>query len=195
MSARSPFQARPKTQASSHAITAQHAELLLGILNENRLHVMTLNKLLQVERARLEQRQRQQLTEVLEEKAQCLQKIGSTEQRLEQLLLKLCRNLRISDSSGPTKNQALIDADTIETIIARCPTQYQPNLLKTWEQLKEALQECQALNAINGQIIHKSKNNVEAILSMMRGYSAQTTRYQADGHKEQHSEQRTLAKA
>ncbi len=180
-------------------VPPQQAEILLGILSDNKTHVLNLNRLLQIERAHLEKREREKLTHLLEEKAQCLHQIGQTEQRLERLLMKLSNNLttRNISASQPSSTTArtLIDAHSIESIITQCPEQYKHNLHLTWEQLKEALHECQFLNSINGQIIHKSKANIDTILAMMRGHSTHTNLYHADGHKEHCTEQRTLAKA
>ena len=178
----------------THLVPAQQTELLIAILTENNEHVVELNRLLQLERNHLENRQRQELVKILDEKSICLQKIDATERRLEQLLLKLNKMLHTPNTS-PQHSLGLINPQIIESIIERVPNMYRVNLRTTWELLKKALHECQTLNAINGQIIHKSKANVETILEMMRGYGANLDIYHADGSKERASSQRTLAKA
>lgn len=185
---------KPATNANQ-TITAQNTELLIAILTENYSHVHALTELLQAERTCLETRHRGQLTSLIKDKGLCLQKINATEKRLEQLLIKLKRKDSIEKNQSAQQKPELMNADTIESIIKTCPLNYRSHLESNWEKLREAIQECQKLNAINGQIINKSKANVQTILEMMRGCSTQLDIYHSDGHKERSSEQRTLAKA
>ena len=180
----------------NQTINIPQTELLIAILQENHSHVESLNTLLQSERELLESRNRQKLLSVIEKKQACLDKISATEFRLEQLLNKLIRAVPDSAKVDFDKNRdGLLSAKVIECIIRFAPKAYQSSLKTRWAILREAISECQALNKINGQIIHKSRANVNALLEMMRGYSAQVDLYHSDGHKERSQEQRVLAKA
>lgn len=167
---------------SKHTITAQQTELLIAILSENHSHVYELTELLHDERLCLEKRQREKLTDLISKKSACLNKINATEKRLEQLLNKLNRSKANKIASEEQKPE-LLSARMIESIIDSCPTNYRNHLYANWDQLRAAINECQSLNAINGQIINKSRSNVQAILEMMRGYSSQLDIYHANGQK------------
>lgn len=188
---------------ASESLPMKNTQMLFDILNENLTNLLDLNRLLQAERKLLEERKRTELTQILTEKSKRIEKIAITEQHLEKLLVKLVpfvrpektfrnRRLQALQSSSAT---TLIDPSLIESLIEKSPASMVKNLRNTWSQLKSTLKECQTQNAINGQIINKSKANVDAILSLFRGKPATTEIYHADGQTEQSNEQRFLAKA
>lgn len=188
---------------ASESLPMKNTQILFDILNENLTNLLDLNRLLQAERKLLEERKRTELTQILTEKSKRIEKIAITEQHLEKLLVKLVpfvrpektirnRRLQALQSSSAT---TLIDPSLIESLIEKSPPSMVKNLRNTWSQLKSTLKECQTQNAINGQIINKSKANVDAILSLFRGKPATTEIYHADGQTEQSNEQRFLAKA
>lgn len=133
-----------------------------------------LKTLFQQERSALELRDYEQFKALGEAKAPPLQQLQTRIGQRQQLWLQ---------AGFSSEEQALKAAE-----------QQAPSVAKAWRQLSEQWQECQQLNSINEQLMHRTRLAVTQTLDILRG-SGNNRTYDTHGSTQQAAASRCIASA
>ena len=94
---------------------------------------------------------------------------------VHQLLAKKTSLLEKLEHNGMERNQALHNAgfeandQGARDYLQQQAPEKMPELGVQWEGLKTALENCQEANTVNGRIIHRSRQQINLLLDIMRG--------------------------
>ena len=179
-------------------LSPAQAQALQQSFTENYLQVLQLNDVLKEERALLAGRNSKQLVALLERKEKLLTLISESEKAMEKQLSKysrVCRTTALKRKQSASSTSNLLQSPMVNLIIENCPTQCQGPFRRVWQQLLQALNETQSLIAVNRQIVHHVKKNVDSVLALIKGTDKSASLYQADGHTEGYTQARYLAEA
>jgi len=125
----------------------------------------SLTTLLMVERTALKDRDTANIKSVLEQKTGLLKELQSNATQRSQLLAQ----------AGFDGNEQGMNA-YLETLPATASA-----LINQWHVLKDKLFSCQEANQVNGNIVNRSRAQVESLLNIMRGQSGQQKIYTGAG--------------
>ncbi|BBB25138.1 flagella synthesis protein FlgN [Amphritea japonica] len=140
----------------------------------------TLNSLLDQEYEALQQRNIEQLQELVEQKTEALQQLEENNQVRNQLFI----------SAGITPDKAGLQAFQAELDEADAKT-----FSTLWNQLEKVLLQVNDKNKRNELIITRNSRNLEQLLSILRGQNQKNTLYDQSGEKGNYSAQNSLGKA
>ena len=140
----------------------------------------TLNDLLDQEYQALQQRNIEQLQELVEQKTEALRELEENNQVRNQLFISAGIT---PDKTGLQAFQAALnetDAKAFSTL---------------WNQLEKVLLQVNDKNKRNELIITRNSRNLEQLLSILRGQNQKNTLYDQSGEKGNYSAQNSLGKA
>lgn len=80
-------------------------------------------------------------------------------------------------------------------LIQALPTEPANALSADWQTLAESLERCQQLSQINQQLVHRSKENTDRLLSLLQGQGTQQDLYGRAGNRRNGGSQSRLGKA
>ncbi len=132
----------------------------------------------------------------------------------EQLVLQQ-RDLEALKQNTQTKHQLLVNIETNirerNSILVQCglapsetgfdeftqqmPEPMRKKLLSDWHQLQKLLQDVRSASQRNEQILIRSKQNVDQLLSLLQGHQSSNVLYDPGGSKGNYSAQRRIGKA
>lgn len=132
------------------------------------------------ERLALEQQDTEQTHALLQQKTELLTRLDNNAQERCQFLV----------SQGFEANEAGTQA-YFESLPAATRGQYKPH----WLALQNKLSDCKSANTVNGKIIHRSRQQIDRLLDVLRGGPDNSKIYTHAGSATSVSSQRPLAKA
>ena len=132
------------------------------------------------ERHALEQNDTEQLQQSVEHKSALLKQLAGNGDKRNQTL----------QSAGHEANEAGFTA-YLDTLPA---TEAQP-LALGWKNLQQALNDCKDYNAVNGKIVHRSKQYVDTLINIIGGQDKQPKLYTDTGNTTRLSSQQPIARA
>lgn len=155
-----------------------NTSLIEQMITQDTTTTQSLQALLLHERQLLEQRQHEELPNIIAQKDQLLDLLSQNAQQRYQILQSL----------GLQANaQSWEDLLLAHTGLA--------SLRAPWWALKTAFEECQKLNDVNGKMIARSKQTLSSLLNILRGQVAAPQLYTQYGATTGHVSSHTLAKA
>ncbi len=161
-------------------IAHHQAQTILHLLKENNEHIQALSQLLQQEQELLKNRKRVELKPILQEKSSIIACLQQSEQRLQQTFHAI----------GAEYSQ-----EGMEALLEKVPQPLCSVLKNLYSVLKQGLERCQHLNKVNEKVIQRSRHNIQAILSTLKGQETYGPTYRSDGAASNHCVNRLLAKA
>lgn len=135
-----------------------------SMLTQDMTAATELKALLLNEREMLEQRQHQDLPQLIERKDQLLEALGISAKQRASVLQEY--GLKAT-------------AEHWDQLLAQTPATAE--LRSGWQELKELFSECQSLNEINGKMINRSKQTLGKLLNLLRGNVAAPQLYTSTG--------------
>ncbi len=161
---------------SASSAVANSAQILT-LIQSDLSYAEALAALLQREQEALASRQRQVMSELLDEKVALLNNIDRNAGERYQLLQALgCETNELAW-------QTLIESQNDEKIN------------QTWRQLQDVLAECKKYNAINGKVIARSRQSLNKLIHILRGQIHATETYNQKGSTEGAYHSSTVVKA
>lgn len=158
----------------------EQADLFMKLMESDCATVEQLNLLLSQERDLLESSQRNEITSILENKQNHLVQLDNNNQKRMSLLESL---------GFPINKQG------INQFVSNLNTQWQSKILPQLSTWREALHQVRDANAVNGQIINRSKLSIESLLTGIRGIEEKCSVYGSNGKSNNDGVYRTIAKA
>lgn len=155
------------------------SEFLLSVDQASQL-LNNLTELLEKERHALETSNAKMSQELLTEKTTLLQSLEQNAMQRRQLLL----------SQGMEANQEGVVA-FFETL----PESLSQKIKPRWETLQSQMQNCKDSNAVNGKIIHRSRQQIDTLLGLLQGNENSGKIYTHSGKAQSVNRNATLAKA
>lgn len=138
----------------------------------------------------------EQLLELIEREFQCLQ--DRDLQQLQQILVDKQPLLSLLDQHGSSRSQLLLalqlspDGQGLQQLAAQ--SALGPQLLGQAERLNTLLQHCQTANLRNGRLIRSSQSSNQSILGILRGNDTPSL-YDSRGSAARIGQQRPLSQA
>lgn len=151
---------------------------ILDMLGDSVMHALGLKETLHSERRALEEQDTDALSELVQTKSDCVEKLSKLEQRRQQL----CEAAGFM--AGLEQMDQLVDWCDENSAISKC-----------WLQLMEIAADCNALNMTNGAIIRMRSQMVDSSLAVLRGTDPNQNTYQRQGQDAAARNQRSLAEA
>jgi len=129
------------------------ARLFYQIIHENYGLAQALSAHLKKERACISKRDFEGHKKILDEKVNCVNRLGQAEQHLILLFKKMGIKDFGSTNKDPNSIKKNLDSAKIDALIATISSSHQSMIRKDWIALKSELSLCKQLNSINGRII------------------------------------------
>ena len=164
----------------THQLTESHANALIKIFDLYSEQLRESVHHLENERQFIAARNFEALQTVLTQKEANLADIKQAEQQLYKLLGKY----RIQETNIKEFNQ----------LLANYNGPRRQHLEQIWTETRSLLTQCSRLNQINGTIIAHSRSSLARLLSILKGIDVNPKTYQKDGHAQNNSNSRSLAK-
>lgn len=162
----------------------------------------------------------QPVTSAQETIPRSLQHTGQLLDQLQQLLLEERNALQNNDLSSSTerlalkaqllsrleqsieqRNQALLgagypaDEAGTQAFFASLPKNLNLQCQQAWQELQKKLEECKNANLVNGKIVHRSRQQVDTLLSLLRGHQGNEKIYTGSGQAQAVDRYRNIAEA
>src|SRR5690554_6274333 len=153
---------------------------LTSLLESAHQRLETLMELLHAEKSCLENRDLEQLAQLLETKQQLMSAIEQSDQQRRQLLEK----------AGLAPSQTGFAA--LGALVEKTGDRQTVELLAS---IESRLQQCRDLNEVNRVIVHRSRLNTQRVLSLLRGTDAQQGLYDNHGGTQGQKARRQLGSA
>lgn len=153
---------------------------LQQLLESDRSQLGTLAELLQAEKTCLEQRDLEQLNDLLVKKQAVLAGIENNDHTRRKLL---------SQAGVPAEQTNL---QSLKRLLGKSGNSEYTELL---ESIESRLQQCRELSETNSIIVHRSRLNTQRALGILRGPATLEGLYTSHGNKSGGSEQRDLGNA
>lgn len=123
-----------------------------------------------------------------------LEALQSNNQEKQTCLLALDRNIR--ERNGLLGQlQVGHDQNSVRNFLASLQAPEGEQIADDWNQLESALEEVKTLNQRNEQVLLRSKQSADQLLSLLQGHLQGNTLYNQKGDKGRYEGQRSLGKA
>lgn len=162
--------------------TSQHILQELGQLLEQQIRqVSALLEHISLERQSMENRQMDQMSEILDEKNNIIEKIEAVDQEYKTIL---------------TDAACTPDRNGMEHFIERFDQADQFGLRLLWDKLYLLIGECRKQNQVNGGVVELNRIRLNQLLGLLRGAAAHSNNgYSASGKLKTGTDSLPLAKA
>ena len=140
----------------------------------------SLSTLLMAERTALKERDTINIQSLLEQKTSILAELQNNAAARSQLL---------ADSGFDG------DETGMSSYLDSLPMNAATQLKQQWNTLKQRLESCKSANQVNGTIVHRSKTQLDSLLSILRGQSGEQKLYTGSGKSASVNAGHSLAKA